>query len=154
MAGIYQFRTDKDVNFTGGIAQNARADENILLPPGLQPTGGTAYNIIRAVGIISDQNLDWDLYVFNSTAFSNADLDLDTFNSVVSFAVAAGKQIAGAGSFYYYTQGLNIPVYDANATGKIHLSLVNRNVTAKNAGATGEIVIILWMEPMQYGAGA
>lgn len=150
---IYEFRTDKDVNFTGALAQNVSASENIALPPQLAGPGGSARNILRAIAVIADQNLNWDVQLFSSSAFSNANLDLDTYIYNVIFT-ESGQQRDGAGQFYWTRTGLIVPVWDANNTGVVHLSLVNRSAAGKNAGATGEIVIKLFMEPAMYGAGA
>lgn len=150
----YQTRTLKGTQFTGAIAQNARQNENILLSPALQGTAGSARNILRALTVFSDENLAWEVQFYSSTAFSNGDLDADTFVGKIVFAVADGAQVAGAGSFYYFSQNQQIPLWDDNATGKLHVSLVNRSAASKTAGSNGEIVLIFHLEPMQYGAGA
>lgn len=154
MAQFYKLQTDKDVEFTGAIVQNASEQENIVLTPTLQGVNGTAQVFIRAIGIISDQNLAWELQFWSTDGFEDSNLDLDSNVGRWTFQAADGVQIAGTGSYYYYIDGLSIPYYDDDHTGELHVSLVNRSATSKNAGATGEIVVKVWAEPMGWGEGA
>lgn len=144
---LVEVRTDKDVHFTGAIAQNAEEEENIVLPGSCG--GNAARVIVRAIAIVADQDLDWELWFWGTDLFDEADLDNDKFLGKAVFAAAEGTQIGGAGTFYSYKEGLAIPLADYDGTGEMHVSLVNRNVTGKNAGATGEIVVLFWVEPMQ-----
>lgn len=154
MAQDYKVRTDKDVNYIGALVQNAGADENITLPPQCAGVGNTAQVFIRAITIVSDQNLAWELDFWSTSGFANADLDLNSYIGRWTFGTGDGVQIAGAGSYYYYIDGLGIPYYDDSKAGQLHMTLVNRSATSKNAGATGEIVITVWCEPMGWGEGA
>lgn len=139
-------RSLKGTHFTGAIAQNAQEAESIAIPD----VRNTNEFIIEAVSLQSDQQLDWDIFLWGTDGYDNTDLDLDFFVEFVSFATSDGKQIAGAGQFYYASSGLNIPYKDLDGTGELHLSLVNRNASAKNAGGTGEVVIVVSMRPV-YG---
>ena len=127
-------KSDKDDHFTGALAQNAREDESLVIHRG-EVTRGQ----IESVSIISDQNLAWDVAFFENENFSNTDMDVDSFVDYESFTVASGVQIAGAGSYYYGTSGLDIP-YTAG-DGRIHVTLVNRSATTKTAGSAGEVVV-------------
>jgi hypothetical protein len=149
MAFTYQVRSDKDTHFTGAIIQNAAEEENIVLPQCLRGMNGNARAIVRSVAIVSDENLDWEVWLFRTDGFQDADLDLDTFTGFMAFAVADARQIAGAGPFYYYRGELNLPYQDADNTGELHIALVNRSAAAKSAGAAGEAVVILEMEPAE-----
>ncbi len=144
-APLITIRSDKDIHFTGAIAQNAREDENIAT--GMK----SSHELwIESITIISDQNLEFDLYFFSKDTFSNADLDLDAFIDVVNFPVSAAKQIAAAGSYYYTSAALSLPYKDLDATAELHISLVNRSATGKNAGATGEVVVIISARPVYF----
>ena len=129
-------RTDKDVDYTGAQAQNVSADANIA---GLPANAG----VIRQITILSDQGLAWECQFYSSDTFRDADLDVDTFIEAIKFAEGDGLQDNGAGLFRYSISGLSIPYLDADGTLEAHLSIVNRSAVAKNAGATGEIVIQL-----------
>ena len=144
----YRIRTDKDVQWIGSLAQNAAANENIVVK-----FAEAALNLsLTGITIVSDQNLAWELDFWNSALFgSSSDMDLDGWIGLWSFVAANGTQIAGTGSYRYYIDGLNIPLYDADGTQTLHVSLVNRSATAKNAGATGEIVVTFIVEGQQVG---
>lgn len=147
-------KSDKDTNFTTGLAQNAGEEENIS---GIRYRSGT----IEAIHITSDQNLDWDVYFFAKDGQMDTNLDTEYFLGVVTFVAADAKQIAGAGQYYYSTNNCSYPFrpfpytdLDAYAviesdqvTPELHVTIVNRNATAKNAGATGEIVLTVVYRP-------
>jgi hypothetical protein len=105
----------------------------------------TADRIVRIerITLLSDQNLDWDVVLFDTTFTPpiTTDGDLDPTIDWVSFEVADGVQIAGAGLFRYSFTSLQIVYQNTDAPGQIHVGLVNRNAVAKNAGATGEVVV-------------
>lgn len=163
VGSVIRVRTDKDVDFIAGIAQNA-ADTANLVPPGSLAAGGHCRSIIRGISILSDQNLAWELKFFNTNAFNTGAADLDTvpFIGGWGFQAGDGTQIAATGPYYYYIDGLYIPYhctdFDEHGTfvagakkpqGQVHVMLINRSATSKNAGATGEIVVQLLMEPSQ-----
>lgn len=135
---VYVVWTDKDSHFTGSLAQNAMEVENIS---GLPFQSGTIVGVV----IQSDQNLDWDVFVWGKDELDNTDLDLDTFLGHAKLVVADGERIAGAGQYYYDTATASgyafrgIRFADLDKTRELHVGLVNRNATAKNAGATGEV---------------
>jgi len=127
-------RSDKDVDWIGAMAQNAGANANLAGLPGND-------GIIESIAILSDQQLAWEVQLYSSDAFDNADLDLDTYLGSVRFAEGDGFQVAGAGAFRYDIHHLGIPYMDVDGTREIHAKLVNRSATGKNAGAAGEIVV-------------
>ena len=126
-------RSDKDLNFTTGLVTNAQEQENLT---------GLLKNtiIIRQVNVQSDQNLEWDLLLFQTDLFNTADLDTDRFVARIRLPASLGVQIAGAGQFYYDLQGIDIRYQDLDATNELHVTLVNRSAAAKTAGAAGEFV--------------
>ena len=137
--GTLSIRSDKDVNFTGGIVQNAKEDENLT---------GLASNkiMIKAVRIEADQALDFVVIFWSKDTFDDTNLDDDTFIDFVRFQLdgTAGLdfiQPGGAGQFYGSKTGLNIPYRDDDLTKELHVSLLNLSSTAKDAGAGGEVII-------------
>lgn len=132
-------RSDKDDNFTAGLVQNAKEDENLT---------GLANNriMIKAVRIEADQALDFAVIFWSKDTFDDTDLDADTFIEWVRFNLAGTTGLdvirpGGAGQYYGSKTGLNIPYRDDDSSNELHVSLMNLSVGAKNAGATGEVII-------------
>jgi hypothetical protein len=141
-------------HFTGAIAQNAKEDENITLPGALDGIGGNARGYIRGIMIQSDENLAWELAFWSSDTFDDTTLDDDDFLSRWSFAAADGVRFGGANQYYYYIEGLEIPYVDDDKSGELHMSLVNRSAASKTAGAGGEVVVEVFIEPMGPDGGS
>ncbi|MFH1107740.1 MAG: hypothetical protein V1790_00875, partial [Planctomycetota bacterium] len=57
---VVHVRTDKDTHFTGALVTNAGELENIVLP-GAIGAGGHSRARVRAISILSDQALDWEV---------------------------------------------------------------------------------------------
>jgi len=144
----YTVRSDKDTHFTGAIAQNASEAEDIALPGALAGINGNARSHLRSITILSDQNLAWEVMLFSSDTQEDTDADVDTMVGWWQFSTAGAVQLAGAGLFRYYIDGLAVPYVDDDNSGELHVKLVNRSATGKNAGATGEVIIELALEPM------
>lgn len=134
--------SDKDVNFTGALAQNAGANANIV---GLPDNDG----VIASLALLADQQLAFEVQFYSRDTFDNADLDLDTYLGSYRFAEGDGIQVAGAGSFKYDVSHLDLPYRDADGTLELHIKLVNRSAVGKNAGATGEVVVRVTFEPFR-----
>jgi len=133
----YAIRSDKDTHFSGALAQNAKEDENISIP--------FSRGWITGIRVTSDENLAWEIQVFRTDGFDDANYDLDSFGGGYAFAAADGKQVAGAGPYYYAVDGLGMYYVDkdvnAIAAGELHIRLVNRSAAAKTAGSNGEAVV-------------
>lgn len=150
---MYQFTVTSvsTTHFTGALATNAAETEDIALPGALAGVNGNARGEIRSITIISQQNLAWELEFWRS-ATHGATIDADKFIGRWTFAAVDGVQEAGAGNFRYYIDGLDIPYDDADGTGKLHISLVNRDAVAKLAqGAGGDVVVRTRIEPPVFG---
>ena len=147
----YQVKSDKDTHFAGGLAQNAGEDESLTMPGALAGINGDCKNQLKSLTIISDQNLDWEIMVWSSATHGVADLDTNQFIGRWTFAATDAVQVAGTGSYYYYIDGLDVSYADADYSGKLHLTLINRSATAKNAGATGEVVVKARLAPPVFG---
>ena len=138
---LFIIQTDKDTHFIGALIQNAQETESITVPENYHEL------YIEAINIQADQNLDLDVYFWASDEFDNTDLDLDAFLFMINFPTTSQKQVAGANQYYVDdTVGMAYPV---PADQKIHLSLCNRSATAKNAGATGEVVVKLFVRAVR-----
>ena len=147
-AHIHKIRSDKDTHFAGAIAQNASEEENLALPKGITGFGDHCKARLKTITLQSDENLNWEIMLFSSDTFANTDLDLDTFIGYWNFGTGAVR-IAGAGQFYYYIAGLDVPYQDDDASGELHVALVNRSAATKTAGAAGEVVIEFGFEEMR-----
>lgn len=134
--------SDKDVDFTGALAQNAGANANVV---GLPDNEG----VIASLSVLADQQLAYEVQFYRSDTFDNADLDLDTYLGSYRFAEGDGLQVAAAGSFKYDVSHLDLPYVDVDGTRELHIKLVNRSAAAKNAGVTGEIVVRVTFEPFR-----
>lgn len=138
---IHLIRSDKDVHFTGAIAQNAGEAESILFTGDIAPQ---RYRI-RSLNIISEENLAWEVVFFARSTFNGApqiaDIDLYTFLGYFSFGAGDAIRIAATGPYLYYIDGLDIAYEDQDESQTLHLMLVNRSAAAKTAGAAGEVVV-------------
>lgn len=138
-------RSKSTTQYTDAIATGISENENLPLPSPMQAVGNPLR--ITALSIISVENLAWELWLFGSSAFQNADFALDEFLGMWAFAAADAKRINSGvyTQYYYYIDGLNIPYVDRSASGSVvpslHTALVNRSVAAKTAGANGAIVV-------------
>ena len=127
--------SDKDTNFTGAIAQNANEKESLT---GLEANELT----IVSIGIQSDQPLNYRLWIFETDAFEDTDLDVDSFLEFVDFDLVTNNvQLGAANQYYYAITNLNIDYKDLDETNELHIALENLSATAKNAGATGEVKV-------------
>ena len=149
MAQIRYLDTLKGTHFTGALIQNAIEVESVDFPSEWG-TAGINECLIEGISIQSDQNLEWDVYLFSSSGHTDTDLDLDTFVDKFNWATTAGDRIAGAGQYYYPSpdNNMKIPYYDDSRKAQLHVALVNRSAGAKNAGATGEIKIRFALRPV------
>lgn len=127
--------TDKDVEFTEAIIQNAKEDENLA--------GLVADKIvITDIMIEADENLEFWLLFWSTDGFEDADLDDDTFLGYVVLDIPNnGFRIAGANQYYLNVSDVNLHYEDEDGTNELHVSLLNRSVAAKSAGAAGEVKI-------------
>jgi len=141
----YSFGTDPSTQFRGALAQNAGVDLDFLLPPTLQGINGTAWGTIKSLTIVSIQNLDWELWLWQSATHSTltAAVTAAGSNWIGRWTFVAGDAVqkAGTGDFQYYIDGLDIPYFDADKAGKLHLTLLNRNAVSKLANDAGAVQV-------------
>lgn len=133
-------------DFTGSLAQNAGAFVSLDVS-GLG-VGINVDSLLRAVNVVSMEDLDWELWFFRKTGTAGNDANPDT-NALSGLVVlsATAVRIAGAGLYTFYTEGLNIHLFDEDRTSKIHMALINRTAGSKTAGAAGAVKVTLVIEP-------
>lgn len=150
LGNLITVQSDKDDHFTGTIAQDAEERENFVLPQALGSANfKRSRSRLKSLHIASVQNLAWEIDFYGRDSFgTEADLDKMSFIARWGFQAADGLRIGGTGPYLYYIDGLDIPYEDADETGELHVSLVNRSVTAKLAGATGEVVVAFVFDPL------
>lgn len=145
-AAVYQYEwaTDPSAQFRASIAQNAKSDLDLALPTTLAGVNGDARGSLRSLTIVSIQNLAWELWLWESATHSTltAAVTAAGSNVIGRWTFAAGDGIQDiSGDFIYYIDGLDVPYFDADKTGKLHLSLVNRSVTTKSANDAGAVQV-------------
>ncbi len=129
---------------------------------------------IRAIAIVSVQDLAWELQFYSSADNLGGTLDTDKFIGVWQFSpLVVGPpaspgypitpiDVSPADAFYrFYVDGLWIPYYDGDMLGArsvaaggtypnnaaVHTRLVNRSATSKIAGASGAVKVTLFLAP-------
>lgn len=147
----YEVKSLKGTHFTGQILQNAGESENLTMPGALAGINGDSKGQLKSIAIISDENLNWEVMLFRKDTFGTSDLDTDSFIGRWSFVATDAVRVAGAGSYYYYIDGLDVMYTDADNSGELHVILLNRSAAAKTAGAAGEVVVKFRLAPPVFG---
>ena len=145
--------TATGTNFTGSIAQNSMHAIVSMDYPQAWGLNELYDMVIEAITLQSDQNLDWEVWLWSSSGANDTTLDDDAFVDQFNFPAPTGVRIAGAGQYYYNCPVNNrrVPYRDADNSSRVHIGLVNRSATAKLAGATGEVKIRLAVRPIWGG---
>lgn len=156
IGNIEYVASDPASDFTAAIVQDAAAYADLLLP-GSVSAGRTARARIKCLSIQSVENVAWEIWFFRKQR-TGAEVITDVaFAGFWSFAAADAVQIGGAGLYYYYVDGLDIPYSneDLLPNGRpdedgqrkyLHLALIPRGA-GKSAAAAGEIRIQVDLEP-------
>lgn len=164
LGNTYRVRTISTTHFTGALAQNAAATADLDVPaltntPGVAGAGLTAGKHCRCrvhgVRIISKQNLAWELEFWGASVLGTpggSDIDKEFFLGKFAFVAADGSQATGDTFYHYFVPVLELSYMDIDMTGKVHLRLINRDVTSKQANTNGAVVVELEVEPTQGGA--
>ena len=151
---IVSLTTDPAVDFVDAINDEAMDLESLRLDLSICGTP-TARCRITGIAIVSTQNLDWRLWLWRKAAGVGGGIADDSFIGFWAFAASSAARIAGAGLYYYYIFGLDIPYTDedaaadrdpANPSGRFHLGLQPYS-GGKNAGETGAVKITLFVDP-------
>jgi len=131
---IYSVPSDKDIHFTSQLVKNAVERENI---PGLR----TNRVRISKVSIQADQRLLFEVLLYGSDKFEEADLDDDRFIASVELNLPTYGFQQTTSQWKLEIPNLNIDCVDLDRTKELHVVLRNLSPTAKNAGATGEVKV-------------
>lgn len=125
-------------DFRAAIAQDAAAYLDLLLPESIA-AGRTCRSLVKSMSVISEENCGWEIWLFNrkTTAAEPAVLG-STFIGRWTFVQGDAVRISGAGLYYYYIDGLDIPyeTLDRAADGKpndtlrkfLHMALIPRQL--------------------------
>lgn len=150
----YEWKTNSVTQFTATIAQNAGIDLDLTMstpnPVALAGINGDCRGQLRSLSIASVENLAWEVWLWSSTTHGTAAASTVSMIGRWTFVAADGVRIGGAGDYYYYVDGLDVPVWDADHTGKLHITLVNRSAASKSADAAGAIVVKGRIAPLGY----
>ena len=149
---IYRIVTDSASEFTGAIAQNAMETEAFAIPQaGLVGMNGQVELTAVGLAIVSKENLSWELNFWADSNFDEATPNADKYLGRYGFVAGDGVQVAGAGLWRYYIDGLELPLWDLDKDGKLFLGLVNRSAAAKTAGVNGAVNVTIFVKEMQAG---
>lgn len=148
--------TDPSTQFIGSVAQDAAAYLDLLLPESVA-AGRTCRSRLRGIVIQSVENLGWEVWLFRRQRTGAEGIADVHFAGFWSFAAADAVQIGGAGLYYYYIDGLDVPyeVTDVLPNGQpdengqrrnLHMALIPRGA-GKSAGAAGSVRVQFNLEP-------
>ena len=129
---LYTIASDKDTQFTEALAKNDVERENI---------SGLRSNRIRIakISIQADQQLLFEVLLYGTDLFEEADLDEDRFIASVELNLPTYGFQQTTGQWRLDIENLNIDYIDVDGTKEIHAVLRNLSPTTKTAGATGEV---------------
>jgi len=154
----YTWSTDPLTQFRGTIAQNAGVDLDLAMsgaatvpnPTALAGVNGDCRGSLKSLTIVSVENLAWELILWEKAAHGTAVLGSVRFIGRWTFIAGDAVRVAGAGDYYYYIDGLDVPIVDADNTGKLHLTLINRSAAGKSANDAGAIQVRGRIVPLGY----
>ena len=136
--------TDKDTQFIANLATNAIDSISLDMPSDWQTAGINKLVINELMLQCTQGGLDLELIFWRTSGYNNADMDEAKIITRISLTEGTdgATQIAGANQYYYKNPlGQSIEYVDEDNSSKIHVSLVNRDATAKNTAATGVITM-------------
>lgn len=150
-------RTNPATQFIAALAQNAVGELTMAMPVGAQQAGagfvdgalgggGTCRGRLRSITIASVEGLDWTVWFWGNSTFSDASPALAQLLGFAALPVAGAKRIAGAGLYYYFLGGLDIPIVDLEKVGQLYLGLQPTSA-GKSAAGAGAIALQLAVEP-------
>lgn len=142
---LYTIRSDKDTDFTTGLALNAADLESLV------GIAGTNKIVIRRVVVLllTGTARDFDFWFFQRSTGQNANLDLDMFSAGLVFHASEARQaVPGTYPQFYYDSGaLDIPVWNLDGDAHINTMLVWKDANAYNPGGGDMLVVIIHFSP-------
>lgn len=129
---IYTIPSSKGTHFTDELVKDAVERENLT---------GLRNNRIRIakISIQADQQLLFEVLLYGTDLFEEADLDEDRFIASVELNLPTYGFQQTTGQWRLDIKNLNIDYVDVDSTKEIHVALRNLSPTTKNAGDTGEV---------------
>lgn len=133
-------------DFLAGLAQNAGTF--LSLDVSRLSLGENVDARLRAIHLVSVEDLDWEVWFFRTkdAAGNSADPDVNSALGIATLPTT-GLRIAGAGLYHFYLEDVDIPIFDCDRTSKVHMALVNRAAGSKSANAAGAVRLELVLEP-------
>ena len=145
--------------FAAAIAQNAGANYDVPIPGNIGAPYGEAACRINSIVVISEENLDWEIWLWSTSAHSS-NRNLDSWLGRWSFVAgdAVTETADPSTSYRYFIPDLNVPYRDDDtqsptndstvtgkvANGRIHMTLIPRGAAHV---INKEIVIKFFCEP-------
>jgi len=131
---IYSVASDKDTNFTELIAKNGVERENLV---------GLLSNRIKIskVAIQADQQLFFQVLLYATDLFEEADMDVDKFVASLELNLPVYGFQQTTSQWRMELDNLDINYEDLDLTKELHVVLVNLDPTSKVAGASGEVKV-------------
>lgn len=142
---VFTVASINGVHFTDALATDAIEYEHLVMPSAIAGAG-TCRAKLRSIRIWSTQQLAWDLWLFDREVPwpVSPDPNIDGFRGFWEFDAAGGKQIAGAGLYYYLIWGLDVDYEDTDYTEhlradgnpepRLHVGLIHRTAQTTKAG--------------------
>lgn len=146
--------TDPATQLRDAAAQNVPLTLNMGAGPALGQIDGsvsagkTLRARIRQLTIISVENLIWEVSFWHNDLFTSPTLLAGTrrYAGRYTFQVADGLRAGTLGEYYYASPVLDIPYYDDDSSGELHLMLRTTSAAGKSAGDAGAIQIGIALE--------
>lgn len=156
---VYAVPTDPARHFRLALPTGALETLDLRMDEGLA-AGRHCRSIVRHLTVVARQALAWEIVFFCRRGFELASPATSGFLCAWRFSASNGVQYGTSPLYYFQAENIDLPYYDADFEdralprdqqgGHLHLMLVNRSPTQKDAGDAGEILITAYMEPT-YG---
>ena len=129
---IYPIVSNTTLQFTDELIKNAVERENLT---------GLRSNRIRIpkISVQADQRLLFEVLLYATDLFEEADLDNDKFIAAIELNLPTYGFQQTESQWRLDIENLNIDYIDADGTKEIHAVLKNLSPTTKNAGSSGEV---------------
>ena len=144
---VHYVRTLAASQFRAALAQNAIA--TLDLDPAIQGVSLGPHAACHVVGvqILSAEQLDWGVYLYRKNTYNVATIDSNFLAGYWEFVASTARRIAATGPYIYFdASSPQIPYWDEDRLGQIHMGLVNRSAAGKSADDAGAISVRLFLQ--------